>query len=121
MIKIDDKLNEVIISVTNRCNLRCRMCQIPLQSNGEMATEELKEIIRDAAGLNPNSIVFSGGEPLLRKDIFELISFVNQRKINTCLTSNGTLIDNEVARNLASSGIGVVNISIEGPENILVH
>ena len=115
---MEDRLKEIIISITNRCNLRCIMCQIPLQTNGEMATEELKELIKDAANLNPNSIVFSGGEPLLRKDIFELISFANHHRINTCLTSNGTLIDNEVAKQLVSSGIGVVNISIEGPEVI---
>ena len=115
---MEDRLKEIIISITNRCNLRCIMCQIPLQANGEMATEELKELISDAARFSPNSIVFSGGEPLLRKDIFELISFTNQHRINTCLTSNGTLIDNEVAKQLASSDIGVVNISIEGPEDI---
>lgn len=95
------------------------MCQIPeTQNNEEMTTEELKELISDAANLHPNNIVFSGGEPLLRKDIFELISFVNKYKINTCLTSNGTLINDEIAKKLNSSGIGVVNVSIDGPEYI---
>jgi len=83
-----------------------------------MSTEEVRELIRDAANLSPDNIVFSGGEPLLRKDLFELISFANQRKINTCLTSNGTLINEQMAKNLFSSGISVVNISIEGPEGI---
>lgn len=115
---MDSRLKEVIISVTNRCNLRCKMCQIPLVANGEMTTEELKKLINDASKLYPNSIIFSGGEPLLREDIFELIAFVNQHKINTCLTSNGTLINEETAKNLASLRIGVVNISIEGPQDI---
>lgn len=113
------RLKEIIISITNRCNLRCAMCQIPeIQNNEEMTTEELKELITDAANLHPNSIVFSGGEPLLRKDIFQLISFANKHKINTCLVSNGTLINDEIAKALSSSGIGVVNISIDGPEDI---
>lgn len=112
-------MREIIISITNRCNLRCAMCEIPQrQSNVEMSTEEVRELIRDAANLSPDNIVFSGGEPLLRKDLFELISFANQRKINTCLTSNGTLINEQMAKNLFSSGISVVNISIEGPEGI---
>ena len=94
------------------------MCQIPLGDNGEMNTEDIKSLISDAAGLCSNSIVFSGGEPLLRADIFELISYTNKLKINTCLVSNGTLIDDDAAKRLSASGIGVVNISIEGPEDI---
>lgn len=116
---MEDRLRELIISVTSRCNLRCVMCGIP---NGDtrdaLSTAALKFLISDAVKLNPSSIVFSGGEPLLREDIFELIAFVNQRKVNTCLTSNGSLINEDRARLLAASGVGVVNISIEGPKEI---
>jgi len=116
---MSDKLKEIIVSVTNRCNLRCRMCQIPqMHNNEEMRTEQLKALIKDSAKLYPESIVFSGGEPLLRGDLFELITLANQCKINTCLTSNGTLLNDDIAKKLASCGIGVVNISIEGPEDI---
>lgn len=112
------KLNEVIISITNTCNLRCRMCQIPLGDKAEMSTQDWKRLISDVAAFHPSSIVFSGGEPLLRDDIFELIAHANKFKINTCLVSNGTLIDDDTARRLSASGIGVVNISIEGQEDI---
>lgn len=115
---MENRLKEIIISVTNRCTLRCSMCQIPLLNNDEMATGELKGLISDSLSLHPESIVFSGGEPLLREDIFDLISFANKCKLNTCLTSNGTLINDALAGKLVSSGIGVVNISIEGPEQI---
>jgi len=116
---MNNRLKEVILSITNRCNLRCAMCQIP-EKNGkpELNTEQCKGLIRDAARLCPESIVFSGGEPLLRQDIFELMSLVRELKINTCLTSNGTLIDETIAERLAASGIGVVNISLEGPEAV---
>lgn len=117
---MNNRLKEVILSITSRCNLRCAMCQIPEKScKPELSTQQCKGLIRDAARLCPESIVFSGGEPLLRPDIFELISFVHELKINTCLTSNGTLIDEAVAERLAASGIGVVNISLEGPR--VVH
>lgn len=115
---MQNRLNEIIISITNRCNLRCRMCQIPLGDSAEMSTRDWKELISDAAALHPASIVFSGGEPLLREDIFELIAYANKFKINTCLVSNGTLIDDDVAGQLSASGIGVVNVSIEGEEEI---
>lgn len=116
---MEKRLKEIIISVTNRCNLRCAMCEIPqMQNNNEMGCEEIKKLISDAVILSPGSIVFSGGEPLLRKDLIELISFANQRRINTCLTTNGTLINEQTAQGLASSGVGVVNVSIEGPQDI---
>jgi len=115
---MNDRLREIVVSVTCRCNLRCAMCEIPKQGLEEMSTEELNYLIADAASLNPNTIVFSGGEPLLREDIFGLISFANSLKINTCLTSNGVLIDEMVAKRLSSSRISVVNISIEGLEEV---
>ncbi|MFA5119259.1 MAG: radical SAM protein [Candidatus Omnitrophota bacterium] len=111
---MEKRLTEVIISITNRCNLRCAMCQIPMTSAPEMTTSELKGLIEDIIELHPRTIVFSGGEPLVRPDIGELIAFANHRKVNTCLTSNGTMITDETAAMLASTGIGVVNISIEG-------
>jgi radical SAM protein with 4Fe4S-binding SPASM domain len=63
-------------------------------------------------------VVFSGGEPLLRSDIFELISFTKEKGLNACLTSNGILLDENIASKLHHSGINVVNISIEGPPDI---
>ena len=116
---MEDRLREIIISIANRCNLRCLMCQIPeAPVSAEMTTAEVKALISDAANFHPASIVFSGGEPLLREDILDLITFVNQRKINTCLTSNGTLIDDEMAHKLRAAGVGVVNISVDGPQEI---
>ncbi len=111
------RLKEIIISVTNRCTLRCEMCQIPLAGQGgEMSTRQLEKLILDSLVLCPHSIVFSGGEPLLRKDIFDMIALVTRHKVNTCLTSNGTILTDDAARRLAAAGMGVVNISIDGDE-----
>jgi MoaA/NifB/PqqE/SkfB family radical SAM enzyme len=113
------KLNEIILSITNRCNLRCAMCQIPDRSCAdELGTEDVRTLITDAAALFPTAIVFSGGEPLLRADIFELVALANRKKMNTCLTTNGTLVDDAVAGRLAAAGIGVVNVSLEGPLDV---
>jgi radical SAM protein with 4Fe4S-binding SPASM domain len=109
-----NNLKEVIFSITNRCNLRCRMCDIPYGAIEELTTEQWKSVIKDASRLGAQTIVFSGGEPLLREDIFELISFTRGNNLNACVTSNGHLISEPVAQKLSASGVNVVNISIEG-------
>lgn len=90
------------------------MCDIPYEKNEELSTAEWKKIISDASRLGAQTIVFSGGEPLFREDIFELISFTKKNSLNACVTSNGHLIDQQIASNLSASGVNVVNISIEG-------
>ena len=107
-----------MLSLTNRCNLRCAMCEIPQNDSPELSTQEIKDLITDVARLGAECIVFSGGEPLLREDIFELIAFARDNKINSCLTSNGTMINESVAKRLLASGVGAVNISLDGPEHI---
>ncbi len=109
---------EVIISITNRCNLKCRMCDIPSNRVEELSTSHWKQVIKDAASSGANAIVFSGGEPLLREDIFELITFTKNNSMGACLTSNGSLIQDDIARKLKQCGIDVVNISVEGPKRI---
>lgn len=112
------KLKEVIISITNRCSLKCRMCDIPDNKTKELTTSQWKNIIQEASLTGARTIVFSGGEPLLREDIFELISFVKNSGMNACLTSNGVLLDEKAACELYQAGVDVVNISLEGPEEI---
>lgn len=111
-------LREIIISITNRCNSFCRMCDIPKEEKEELFASQWKEVIKDAGSMGASTVVFSGGEPLLRKDIFELISFVRNNRMIACVTSNGSLINETCATKLSSSGIGVVNISLEGPKKI---
>ncbi len=94
------------------------MCDIPLTATEELSTEKWKGVIIDSASLGAKTIVFSGGEPLLREDIFELIRFVKKNNMKTCLTTNGLLINEKCAYELKSAGIDVVNVSLEGPQRI---
>jgi radical SAM protein with 4Fe4S-binding SPASM domain len=94
------------------------MCDIPQNRIDELSTFQWKQVIKDAASCGTRAIIFSGGEPLLREDIFELISFTKDNSMDACLTSNGYLIDNEVSGKFRRAGIDVVNISIEGPQRI---
>ncbi len=114
-------LKDLIISITNRCNLRCRMCDIPLATAEELETRIWERVIQDAASLGATTVVFSGGEPLLREDLCELISFAKKKKMMACITSNGILLDEKRAHELLRAGVDVVNISIEGPREVHDH
>lgn len=114
-------LKELMISVTNDCNLKCRMCDIPLSyKREELSTNDFKILFKDFSGMgnHKKSVVLSGGEPLMRKDIFDIISFASSLGIFTYLPSNGCLITESVAKKLRYAGIEVVNISIDGPKEI---
>ena len=114
-------LKDLILSITNRCNLRCRMCDIPLAETEELETRVWERVIQEAAALGANTVVFSGGEPLLREDLCELISFAKKQKMAAFVTSNGILLDEKRAYELLRAGVDVVNISIEGPEEVHDH
>jgi radical SAM protein with 4Fe4S-binding SPASM domain len=94
------------------------MCDIPKHHTEELTTSQWREVIKDAHLLGASTVVFSGGEPLLRDDIFDLIFFTKNNGMNVCLVSNGLLINRDVAQRLAQSGIDVVNVSLEGPSQI---
>lgn len=108
-------LKEVIISITKRCNSHCRMCEIPVSGAPELSTDEVRKFIGEVALFHPRSLVFSGGEPLLRSDIFDLIALGRRHGLITCLTTNGKLIDRKTAGRLKEAGLSVANVSIDGP------
>ncbi len=108
------KLREVIISITTRCNLRCKMCDIPNAKTDELTTMEWMRLIKEISVYGAQTIIFSGGEPLLREDIYDLISFAKVNNLNVCLTSNGYYLNETAAHKLHESGVDVVNISVEG-------
>lgn len=107
-------MQEVILSVTSRCNLKCAMCDIPLSKTEEVSTAALSRTLDDLKLLKPHSVVFSGGEPLLRDDIYRLIYKAHENGFRTCLTTNGILVDKDVAVKLKKAGLDIANVSIEG-------
>jgi sulfatase maturation enzyme AslB (radical SAM superfamily) len=109
-------------NVTRKCNLKCSHCYInaaPKEYTDELTTEEGKRLIDQICEVSHPLLILSGGEPLLRKDIYELIEYGTQKGLRTGLGSNGTLIDDSVAKKLKQSGIKTVSISIDSyvPEN----
>jgi MoaA/NifB/PqqE/SkfB family radical SAM enzyme len=117
----------ISIAVTYRCNLRCIQCGqwgetgwvkekgVKFFEN-EMTTEQFKTFISDVASFRPY-LQFTGGEPLLRKDIFELIRFADSKNLATGMTTNGTLLE-ENAENIVKSGLEYLYVSLDGPVNV---
>ncbi|WP_048148834.1 GTP 3',8-cyclase MoaA [Methanolacinia paynteri] len=101
------------ISLTPKCNLKCSYChrEGEKKSGGEIPIEDLREIFRVAELFNINSVKLTGGEPLLRKDICEIISMIPE-SMQSSLTTNGTLLAG-CAHDLKEAGLSRVNISID--------
>jgi putative heme d1 biosynthesis radical SAM protein NirJ1 len=107
----------VVWNTTKTCNLSCTHCYSDSENKnykGELTTEEAKEFINNLANFNVPVLLFSGGEPLLRKDIFQLVKYAADKGIRPTISTNGTIITSEVARRLKSLGVGYVGISLDG-------
>ena len=104
-------------NVTRRCNLRCVHCYTDSENKrykGELTTEEGKALLDDLAAFEVPAVLFSGGEPLVRKDIFELVSYAVERGLRPTLSTNGTLIDRKNALRIKEAGFTYVGVSLDG-------
>lgn len=107
----------VVWNCTRQCNLSCRHCYALADSQKspqEMDTEAGKKFIADLAEFSVPVILFSGGEPLLRQDIFELAGLARELGIRVVLSTNGTLITEKVASTLSNIGFAEIGISMDG-------
>lgn len=107
----------VVWNCTRQCNLRCIHCYASAgsqKSPGEMDTAAGKAFIRDLADFGVPVLLFSGGEPLLREDLFELASLAKERGIRLALSTNGTLIEKSEAKEINRLGFAEVGISLDG-------
>ncbi len=107
----------VVWNFTRQCNLHCVHCYASASNRrepGEMDTAAGKAFIRDLAEFGVPVILFSGGEPLLREDLFELANYAREQGIRVALSTNGTLITGEMADKISRVGFAEVGISLDG-------
>ena len=107
----------VVWNCTRRCNLHCIHCYADssdLAYPGELSTDEAKSFITDLSEFGVPVLLFSGGEPLLREDIFELAAFAKKLGIRIVLSTNGTFITAKVAKKIKEIDFGEVGISLDG-------
>ena len=110
-----DKKPVVVWNATPACNLRCRHCYASQGTDRpQLSTQEGFELIDQLAAFGVPVLLFSGGEPLLRQDIFELASRAVSKGLRTVFSTNGTLIDETAARQFAALGVSYVGISLDG-------
>jgi radical SAM protein with 4Fe4S-binding SPASM domain len=107
----------VVWNVGRRCNLHCVHCYSDSANrryDGELTTEEGRALIDDLAEFGVPALLLSGGEPLVRPDLFALIAHARLRGLRVTLSTNGTLITPAVAENLVELGVSYVGISLDG-------
>ena len=107
----------VVWNMTRTCNLRCKHCYMEAEAarySGELTTEEGKQFINSLAEFKVPAVLFSGGEPLLRADFFELAEYAAKLGVRPTVSTNGTLIDRAAADKLRSIGVTYVGISLDG-------
>jgi len=113
------RINYLRVSVTDRCNLRCRYCMPPegiklLSHNDILNFDEITAFVKTAVNMGVDKVRLTGGEPLVRKDLpvlVEMMAAINGIK-DFSMTTNGTLLE-KFARPLAQAGLQRVNISLD--------
>lgn len=112
-----DKKPVVVWNMTRRCNLKCVHCYAQAQDmefKNELSTEEGKTLIDDLAAFGSPVMLFSGGEPTMRKDLPELAAYAREKGMRAVISTNGTLIDKPLAKKLKEVGLSYVGISLDG-------
>ncbi|MFQ3789841.1 heme d1 biosynthesis radical SAM protein NirJ [Halomonas sp. A29] len=109
----------VIWNLIRRCNLTCKHCytvSADIDFKGELSTEEVFTVLDDLKRFRVPALILSGGEPLMRPDIFEISRRAKELGIYTGLSTNGTLINESNIARIAECGYDYVGISIDGLE-----
>ncbi|MFZ5987098.1 MAG: radical SAM protein, partial [Bacillota bacterium] len=114
------KLQRINLVVTKLCNLHCRMCDVPELNfwENDMTLVQIKEIIKEAAVLGAHTLELSGGEPMMRKDIYEIISFAVSHGLKVFMATNGVLMGPGEVEKLLEAGLTLITFSLEGPEQL---
>ncbi|MFB3926003.1 MAG: heme b synthase [Syntrophales bacterium] len=118
---LDSRLAMVAWEVTRSCNLACIHCRASSLRgpyHGELGTARCLELVDEIASVGKPVIILTGGEPLLREDIFEIAGRGTAKGLRMVLATNGTLVTEDVTRRMTDSGIKRVSISIDGADAV---
>ena len=104
--------------ITRRCNLRCVHCrsssELEVQAHPDFTLAEAKRVLDDIRSYANPVVVLSGGEPLLRPDVFEIAAYGTSLGLRMCMATNGTLVTADTCHKIKESGIKMVSLSLDG-------
>ena len=104
--------------ITRSCNLACAHCRAAAHCEpypGELTLDECKSVMDDIASITDPILILTGGEPLMRSDIWEIIDYAHEKGLHPVIGTNGTLVTDEVAAKIAEHGIPRVSVSLDFP------
>ncbi len=113
------ELRMIAWELTRSCNLACVHCRASAERGpyaGELSTEEVLKVMDGIALVGKPVIILTGGEPLLRSDIFDLAQYGTEKGFRMVMATNGTLFTEETVRKMKGSGIQRISISLDGPD-----
>ena len=111
----------LLAELTHRCPLKCPYCSNPLdleRASAEMSTDDWKRLLDQAADIGVLQIHFSGGEPLVRRDLVELVRHAAQRELYSNIITSGVMLTDEVMAALVDSGVDHVQLSFQDSETV---
>jgi AdoMet-dependent heme synthase len=116
-------LRMIAWEITRNCNLNCRHCRASATRGpytGELSLTECKGVIDQILEFASPTVILTGGEPLLREDIFDIIDYGTEKGLRLVMAINGTLLDEGTASRIQSGGIKRVSLSLDG-KNVDTH
>ena len=110
-------------NLTQRCNLECSHCYMSAfagaDTHGELSTDECRRVMDEIALVNPNVfLILTGGEPLLRKDIWEIAGYAAEKRFTTVLGTNGVLLREREAKAMRAHGVLGASISLDSIDRV---
>lgn len=115
--KASERKPIVVWNITRNCNLKCVHCYNDSgvgKAFNDVTTEKAKTVLDDLVEFGVPSVLFSGGEPLMRHDLFELMEYAGDKGLRTVISTNGTLIKADTAQRIKDVGVSYVGISLDG-------
>lgn len=112
-------LRMIAWELTRSCNLSCRHCRASSKYGpypGELTTSECFKVMDDIALFSSPVVILTGGEPLLREDVFEIAKYGKDKGLTMVMAPNGTLLTEDNIRKIIASGIKRISVSLDGPD-----